>query len=604
LHASPDACLLVDETGDVVYANDRVSDMFGYEPAELVDEPIELLVPEGVRDTHIADRNAYIENPRTRPMGAGLDLVACRKDGSTFPVDISLSPIEKDGSRYVLAVVRDVTEQEALRTKYRMILKAVPDPVIVADATTGIIVEANEQVTALTGYDPEELVGRGQTRLHPTGDEQRYAELFERHVGAEKIIFNQFPDGSNVYVETKDGDRIPVEINAHTFELDAQQLIVGVFRDITVRKRREQTLGRLHEASRELMVATDTEEVATVASETATDVLDLRTNAVYLYDSGVDALVPVGWSSAAERTFGGVPPSIPAGEGLAWRAYSTESPDVHADVRESDHLLNEQTSLRSELYLPLGKHGVLIVGSTTVDDFDATDEALARVLAANVEVALDRVERERELRQQNERLEEFASIASHDLRNPLNVAEGRLELAQREVESTHLDAVGRALDRMEELIEDLLTLARQGKTVADTTVVDLSELVDGCWQTVETTTATLVNETNRVIHADESRLRQLLENLVRNAVEHGGEDVTVTIGDTDGGFHVSDDGPGIPASERDRVFEAGYSSATDGTGFGLSIVKQIALAHGWDVTVTDGADGGTRFEITGVELAE
>ncbi|MXR51357.1 hypothetical protein GRX03_07025 [Halovenus sp. WSH3] len=221
-----------------------------------------------------------------------------------------------------------------------------------------------------------------------------------------------------------------------------------------------------------------------------------------------------------------------------------------------------------------------------------------------VSYELERKQATSDLERQNERLEEFASIVSHDLRNPLNVAEGRLELAREECDSEHLDAVGRAHERMNTLIDDLLTLAREGDQVGDLEPVNLGFLTKNCWQNVATDHATLMIETDRRIQADQSRLGQLLENLMRNAVEHGGKDVTVTVGELDNGFYVEDDGPGIPEDERDDVFEAGYSTSEDGTGFGLSIVKQVAQAHGWDVRVTDGSEGGARFEITGVEFTD
>lgn len=207
------------------------------------------------------------------------------------------------------------------------------------------------------------------------------------------------------------------------------------------------------------------------------------------------------------------------------------------------------------------------------------------------------------LERKNERLDKFASLVSHDLRNPLSVAEARLELASDECDSEHLDAVGDAHDRMLVLIEDLLTLAREGKAVTDVEPVGLRGLLEGCWQNVDTREATLRIETDLTVEADQSRLQQLLENLLRNAIDHGGEDVTITVGDVSDadGFYVEDDGPGIPAEKREQVFEAGYSTAHRGTGFGLNIVKEIVDAHDWTVQLTDGADGGARFEITGIE---
>jgi len=215
-----------------------------------------------------------------------------------------------------------------------------------------------------------------------------------------------------------------------------------------------------------------------------------------------------------------------------------------------------------------------------------------------------RKEYEQRLERQNERLEEFVSIVSHDLRNPLNVATGQLELAQEECDSDRLDRVERAHERMETLIEDLLQLAREGETAQDLAPVRLAEAVDRSTETVETGTVTVELESDASVWADVGRLHQLLENLVGNAVEHGGPDTTVRVGTLPdaAGFYVADDGPGIPEDDPERVFEAGYSTSTDGTGFGLSIVQEIVEAHGWDIRVTESADGGARFDISGVDV--
>ena len=161
---------------------------------------------------------------------------------------------------------------------------------------------------------------------------------------------------------------------------------------------------------------------------------------------------------------------------------------------------------------------------------------------------------------------------SHDPRSPLNVASGNLTLAQEDCDSDYLDRAEQALARMETLIDDLLALAYGGTTVTEPEPVDLTAVTADAWDTVDTKRATLANRTENEIIADRSRLHQLIENLVRNAIEHGGETVTVTIGDRDGGFYVADDGPGIPADDREDVFEMGHSTREDGTGFGLNIV--------------------------------
>ncbi len=215
-------------------------------------------------------------------------------------------------------------------------------------------------------------------------------------------------------------------------------------------------------------------------------------------------------------------------------------------------------------------------------------------------------EREAALERKNERLDAFTSIVSHDLRNPLSVAQGYLEETRRS-DTDHLDTIGAELDRMERMIEDLLTLAQQGAIAGEMEPVDLGRVAEDAWSHVRTEGSRLVVADSRTVEADPERVTELLENLFRNSVEHGSTSsrtesdaasVTVTVGTTDcGGFYVADDGRGIPTTRREEVFEMGVSTSADGTGFGLGIVEEIAEAHGWAVDVTASESGGARFEI-------
>ncbi|MFB6098496.1 MAG: ATP-binding protein, partial [Salinibacter sp.] len=209
-----------------------------------------------------------------------------------------------------------------------------------------------------------------------------------------------------------------------------------------------------------------------------------------------------------------------------------------------------------------------------------------------------------ELERKNERLDSFASVLSHDLRNPLNVAKGRLELAREKEEWEHLAAVDRALDRMDEIIDDVLALTWGGQDLDsdDLESCNLARLSEECWEHVDMAQAALRTGEGPVVKADKGRLQRLLENLFRNAVEHGEDAVTVRVGPLDDGFYVEDDGPGIPEEQREKVFEAGYSSDKEGTGLGLNIVQTIAASHGWDLFLAEGEEGGARFEFRNVEM--
>jgi PAS domain S-box-containing protein len=223
----------------------------------------------------------------------------------------------------------------------------------------------------------------------------------------------------------------------------------------------------------------------------------------------------------------------------------------------------------------------------------------------------ERLERQKtQLEHQNERLDRFAGIVSHDLRNPLNVAKGHAGLLGDQIDTADdsaldtdsMDQVIDSLDRMEAIIGDALTLARQGKAITETEPVELGALIESSWSNVDTAQAAIEHPRDVVINADPGRLRNVFENLFRNSVEHGRTDVSITVGLLDDGFFLEDDGSGIPEDRQDQVFEEGFTTSEDGTGFGLAIVHDVVRAHGWDITATTGERGGARFEVTGVDF--
>ncbi|SDJ23701.1 Signal transduction histidine kinase [Halovenus aranensis] len=428
---------------------------------------------------------------------------------------------------------------------------------------------------------------------------------------AESAILHPLGDRGLFVVSSPEKDAFS-ETDNRLVEVLANYLEVAldrVEREQTLRTR-QRRLEMLHEATRKLVRADSEQEIAEHVVDAAENVLDFSIVSVRLYDEQAGGLVPTAMSAIVPEILPERTVFTPEGRNLNWVAFEAGEVRVYDDIEELKYAVDQDTGVRSLMHLPIGEFGTIAVGDTTPGVFDETDEFLARILATAAETALQDQQqktklqdRRDELARQNDQLDEFASVISHDLRNPLNVAGLQLELAQDECDSGHLDAVAQAHERMDVLIEDLLTMARQGEHIGEMEPVALGELVERCWRTVDTAAATIDTVDTARIQADRNRLQQLLENLVRNAVEHGGDDVTVSVGILEGrGFYIADDGAGIEESDRKTVFETGYSTSDEGTGFGLGIVKQVVVAHGWEIAVTESADGGARFEVTGVEF--
>ncbi|QLG27368.1 PAS domain-containing protein [Halorarum halophilum] len=456
----------------------------------------------------------------------------------------------------------------------------------------------NEQWATMLGYSLEELeptLSTWESRVHPD-DLPRVWETLNEHLAGETDYYE-----SDQRMLTKSGDWKWIRDIGTVVERGDDGTPIratGIHLDISERRRHEEALRELHS------IATDRTRYDTETAicertiEAAETILEFDLCVINLEEDG---MLPI---TALSK---GVPPdgatTMAVDEGIVGKTYRSDESFLFDDVQTVERA-NPQGPYRGAISVPIGDYGVFQVVSEEVGHFDEDDRELAELLVEHTVQAFDRLTAEAELKQQNEQLNEFASVVSHDLRNPLNVAQGRLELAAEECDSDQLPHIDRALDRMATLIDDVLTLAREGVAVTDLVTVELAATLDKSWQYVETGDATLVMEMTHAIQADEGRLQQLFENLIRNAIDHGGPDVTITAGDLDTGFYVEDDGPGIPPNQREAVFEAGYSTSTNGTGFGLRIVKQIVDAHGWAIEATDGQEGGARFEITAVEIVD
>ncbi|WP_424000095.1 PAS domain S-box protein [Haloarcula salina] len=520
---------------------------------------------------------------------------------------------------------------------------------VVADAPVGItvfdtepaLVSVNDRFLALTGYDRSTLLDRSyRAFLGP----ETAADAVER---LDRAIAERVPATVELKVHRQDGstfwDRLRLTPLAAA---DGTVTGFSMFHeDVTALRTQRGSLEALNRFASRVQSEANVDAICDRTVEAAADILDFDMCTVMLRDG--EWLVPRATSKDAPP---GGSRRMRLDQGLAGLTYRTGASQVVADIDRDENADPAKPTYKSGLSVPVGDLGVFQAVMSEVDGFETQDVELAELLARHTATAIERVEREQHLRRQNERLDEFADVVSHDLRNPLSVLEGSLELAQRTGEATHFERSKRAVDRMSQLVEGLLALARRGDDVGDLCPIALSDVAETAWAHVETGEAALSVETTLVVEANEARLTQLFENLFRNAVEHGSTSLPsqapedpvehgstssqnasrsddaaehcssaewtasgderstlhVRVADLDvgTGFAVEDDGVGIRPEDRANVLRAGYSTAADGTGQGLAISKRIAEGHGWTLAVGESREGGARFEISGVDVLD
>ena len=456
--------------------------------------------------------------------------------------------------------ITDVTERERHASRLQettarleALFEQSPDMINLHDAD-GTISEPNARLCERTGYDREQLIGMKVWEIDRSIESASATEIWNRMEPGDSRRFES-------EYERADGSTFPAEVHIRRIDAEEETLFAVISRDITERKERERELERVQQEYADLINGMN-DTVWVISTEGAF----LAVN-----DAAVDRL---GYDREELLEMG--PQDIDIGTDPAEiteliHGMPADEMQVFETVHETKSGEEIPVEISSSLISYQGEEAILSVGR------DITE----------------RKERER-------RLERFASIVSHDLRNPLNVAQGRLELVDEDCDSEQIEHVAAAHERMNALIDSLLGLAQQGDVATDTEPVVLETAAERAWSSVSTDGATLRTTVTGTVDADPSRLAQLFENLFRNSVEHGGPGVTISVGDFEDGFYVADDGVGIPEKRRDSVFETGYTTS-DGTGFGLAIVEQVVEAHDWAVELTESDDGGVRFEFSGVD---
>ncbi|MFC6905921.1 bacterio-opsin activator domain-containing protein [Halalkalicoccus tibetensis] len=387
-HAASDVIVTVDEAGTIRFVNEAVEDVFGYRPEELVGEPVTTLVSDVDTDRYLDDLREYLRTDGEADWGH-TELTGCRKDDSTVPLELSFGRFEYDGRRFITGIARDISEHRRLRSELDELIGRVTDAFYGLDSEWRFTY-LNERADELINPEGKELIGETVWEQFPgaldTGFEEQYRRAMETQT---PVAFEEhYPEPLDSWFEVR---AYPSETGLSVY-----------FQDIDDRKRRERQLETLNEVSQELTTAETIEGVDRIAIEAVDETLSLPIASIKVYNSETGYLEPVGgdWDSPAvgRRLF-------ESRRTVPWQVFASGEPAVYDDLNATD-LPAEETPLRSAIVLPLGKHGVLIAGSDEPDAISEDDVALAEILAANTTSALDRVDRERALREQTERLEE------------------------------------------------------------------------------------------------------------------------------------------------------------------------------------------------------
>jgi PAS domain S-box-containing protein len=610
LEAAPDAVVIVNAEGAIVLINSQTEKLFGYARQELVGRNVDALVPPRFRGKHGHHRGSYFGDPRVRSMGSGLELFGLRKDGSEFPVEISLSPLETEEGVLVSAAIRDTSERTKIEGKFRGFLEAAPDAVVIVNRE-GKMVLVNSQTEKLFGYSRERLIGEPVEMLVPSRFRGRHPDHRSSYFGGPKP--RAMGSGLELHGLRADGTEFPVEISLSPLDTEEGVLVSAAIRDITDRKKAEDKFRGLLESAPDAMVI--------VSNDGKIMLINAQTESLFGYTrqelvgKAVEMLVPDRYRSnhpGHRGSYFGSPRPRPMGAGLPLFARRKDGTEFPAEISLSPIDTPE---------------GPLVTAAIR----DITDRRRLEEIRRKSQ-ELEEQNRRIELEEQNRRMQEanrlkseFVANMSHELRTPLNSIIGFAELMHKgkvgpiaEDHREYLSDILTSARHLLQLINDVLDLAKveSGKiefrpeTVDITKVVaEVRDILRGLAAEKHTKVDMLVAPAVTDAHLDPAKLKQVLYNYLSNAIKFTPEAGRVVVRVNEAPpdmirIDVEDTGIGVRPEDQHRLFvefqqlDAGLAKRYAGTGLGLALTKRIVEAQGGTVAVTSTPGAGSTFTAT------
>jgi len=602
IDSAPDAMVIVGENGLIRLVNIRAEQTFGYSRQELVGQSVELLIPERLRGGHEAHRAAFFSAPKSRAMGTGLELFGRRKDGSEFPVEISLSPLKTPAGTLVSSAIRDVTVRKAAEQRFRALLESAPDAMVILERD-GRIILVNAQTERLFGYPRNELLGELVEKLVPK--RFRGAHVLHRQGYSREPKVRTMGSGLELYGVRKDDSEFPVEISLSPLEGEDGGLISASVRDISDRKHAEAT-ARL--ASERLLSAIESIQDGLALYDADDRLVLCNSTCRELFATALRGPI-VGRSHAeiVEAALAGALFELGDEPPAAFRTRLSEyhkNPIGVLDVKTQGGHTLRMTDRRT------------LEGGTVSTLWDVTDDV---ALVAERKLAQELAEAA------NAAKTEFLASMSHEIRTPLNSILGFAQLLQmdkkaplNERQKDKLNHVLSGGEHLLRLIDDILDLSHveAGRVMVSAEPVNVAEVLDevkaaldpmAARASIELTITDPVDRTRQVV-ADRTRFAQILINFGSNAIKYGKVGGKVTLGvslQTPGMLRVSveDDGIGIPVDQQDRIFQPFHRAGQEtgpiqGTGIGLAITKRLSELMGGAVGFQSVPGSGSQFWVS------